>query len=79
MIEKEKCVASIATSLTSTSRWRAGLDEKYPDHRNARSAKQLSKLASEAPNLSDEDWKKLERHFNSAHWHEALRQTARLV
>jgi hypothetical protein len=76
---KQDCIASLSTSLTSTSRWRLGLEEKHPDHRNARSAKLLAKLASKASSLTDEHWTALEPHFESAQWHEALRQTSRLV
>ena len=39
---KQDCIQSLATALTNTSLWRAGLDEKYPDHRNARAAKNLA-------------------------------------
>ena len=69
LMTKNKCIESISTSLMSTSRWREALQEKHPDHRNARSAKLLAKLANES-----EHWAVLEPYFKSDRWQECLRQ-----
>ena len=76
---KEKCIESLSTALTSASRWRAGLDNKWPDHRNQKAAKQLDKLAAEAANLSEAQWTALAPFFGSERWGEALRRTSRMV
>jgi hypothetical protein len=76
---KSECTASLFTSLTHTASWRLALDGQYPDHRNARAAKKLSKLAGEAANLSDDSWELLRPHFNSERWNDCLRQANRQV
>jgi hypothetical protein len=78
---KQKCIASISTSLAKSSRWREALQDKHPDHRNVRAAKLLAKLAGEAAHcqLSDESWQALQPYFKSERWDECLRRTSRLV
>ena len=76
---KENCIASITAALTNTARWRTGLDAKWPDHRNQKAAKLLSKLASETSGLTDAQFESLEPFVNSARWHEALREVSRMV
>ena len=76
---KNDCVASIATALTSASHWRASLDNRFPDHRNARAARLLAKLAGETPSLSEEQWAALAPFVGSPAWGEALKRAARLV
>ncbi len=76
---KAEMIQSISTSLTNTASWRLGLQEKHPDHRNARAAKLLAKLAEDAANLSDMDWELLRSHFESNRWAECVRQVSRLV
>jgi hypothetical protein len=82
MNTKADCINSIFGSLTRTSRWRAGLQKKYPsDARNGRAAETLSRLAKESCNLSDKQWAELQPHFHwsSERWADALAQTSRFV
>jgi hypothetical protein len=74
---KNNCIASISTALTNTASWRLALDGRYPDRRNARAARNLSKLAVEAASLTDAQFAALD--FDSPRWNEALRQASRLV
>jgi hypothetical protein len=74
---KTLCTAALSTALTTASQWRGKLADQYLDPRNARAAKKLAKLASEAPNLSDAQWESLD--FESPRWSEALRQATRQV
>jgi hypothetical protein len=77
---KSECTASLFTALTRTASWRLNLAEQYTgDHRYARAAKKLAKLADETPSLSNESWELLRPHFNSERWRECLRQTSRQV
>ena len=77
---KQACIASLAASLKRTASWRLNNAQKFPtDRRYARAAKRLEKLASEVPNLSIEQWTALEPYFQSTRWHEALRETSRLL
>jgi hypothetical protein len=57
--------------------WRLAIDEKYPDRRNARSAKLLKNLAGEAAHLSDEQFAALD--FQSGRWNDCLRKASRQV
>ena len=71
---------ALSAALTSTSKWRLNNAEKYPaDKRYERAARKLAKLADESKSLSDESWRLLEPHFNSARWHEALREVSRQI
>jgi hypothetical protein len=79
LMTKNDCVASLATALMSTSHWRTGLDSKWPDHRNARAARLLAKLAGEAANLSDDQFEALRPFVGTEQWGEALKRTARVI
>jgi hypothetical protein len=75
---KTACITSLHTSLTQTASWRAKLSDTG-DRRYARAAKRLEKLAGEAASLTDSQWAALEPHFKSDRWHDAVRQTSRLL
>jgi hypothetical protein len=74
---KNKMIESLSASLQGTARWRAQLSDRDP--RYTRAARNLSKLASEASSLSDQQWAALEPHFESARWAECVRAVSRLV
>jgi hypothetical protein len=75
---KTECAAALSIALTSASRWRETLAEKYTgDRRYLRAARNLAKLAGEAASLTDAQFAALD--FESERWHEALRQAAREV
>jgi hypothetical protein len=76
---KNNCIASISTTLTRTASWRLALDGRYPDHRNARAAKNLAKLADESSGMSDSQWAALEPFVASPRWNHALRKATRQV
>jgi hypothetical protein len=76
---KLECANALSAALTSTSKWRLAIDQRYPDHRNLRAARMLDKLAGETSGMTDELWERLEPHFGSPAWGEAVKQVARLV
>jgi hypothetical protein len=76
---KQDCIQSLATSLHATSRWRLAIDERYPDHRNLRAAKQLDKLAGEAANMTDDQFEALRSFVGTPQWGEVLKRTARVI
>jgi hypothetical protein len=61
---KQNCTDSLNGSLTRTANWRRGLDARYNDSRNGRSAEILAQLASETKFLSDEAWSELKPFYN---------------
>src|SRR6202035_5990096 len=63
MIENEKidCIDSLIFGLNRTAQWHQKMAAKYPsDPRNARAAECLSRLATDASKLSDQDWLQLQ-------------------
>jgi hypothetical protein len=78
---KQNCIDSLSGSLTRTANWRRGLDARYNDPRNGRSADILAQLASETKFLTDESWTKLQGFYNwsSPTWSEAVSAAARKV
>ena len=85
MFENENkidCIDSLIFGISRAKNWRRNTAVKYPtDLRNLRAADCLATLATEASQLSDSDWKRLQPHFGWANerWREAISQTARLV
>ena len=84
MIENEKidCIDSLIFGLNRTAQWHQKMAAKYPsDPRNARAAECLSKLATDASKLSDQDWLQLQSHCGWANerWRESISQAARAV
>ena len=62
MIENEKidCIDTLIFGLNRTAHWRKKMAAKYPsDPRNARAADFLTKLATDACELTDEAWSQL--------------------
>ena len=78
---KQNCIDSLSGSLTRTANWRRGLQAKFNDSRNGRSAEALHKLAGETNSLSDRAWSELEPFYNwsSPTWSEAVSAAARKV
>jgi hypothetical protein len=84
MIENEKidAVDAIAFGLTRTRDWRRRMATKYPgDPRNARATDCLTKLATDATELTDEDWLQLKPHagWASETFRDGITQAARAV
>jgi hypothetical protein len=85
MFENENkidCIDSLVFGLNRARDWRRNTAAKYPsDGRNIRAADCLSKLATEASQLSDDAWSQLQPHYGwaSERFREAISQTARLV
>jgi len=84
MIENENidCTDALIFGLNRTAQWREKMAVRYPsDQRNTRAAERLLRLASDAAELSDEDWSRLQPHsgWASESWREAISQTARMV
>ena len=84
MIENEKidCIDSLIFGLNRTAQWHQKMAAKYPsDPRNARAAECLSRLATDASKLSDQDWLQLQSHCGWANerWRESISQAARAV
>ncbi len=79
---KTDCIDSLIFGISRTGDWRRTLANRFPtDLRNLRAADCLATLTTEASQLSDKDWSKLQPHFGWANerWREAISQTARLV
>jgi hypothetical protein len=84
MIENLKidCTDSLAFGLHRTALWRKKMAALYPsDRRNERAAECLAALATDANELSDQDWSSLKPHcgWASEPWREAISKTARMV
>jgi hypothetical protein len=80
--DKQDCIESIAKILESTSAWRKATAVKYPDDpRNLRASEMLEQLATDAANLTDEQFTDLQPHFgwSSQTWRDGVVQAARLV
>jgi hypothetical protein len=63
----------------STSGWRRGLNAKYNDSRNGRSASLLETLSGELKHLTDQQWAELEPYYNSKAWPGAVSLVCREV
>jgi hypothetical protein len=85
MIEEEQrrdCVDSIIFGLNRTSDFRARKANQYPDDpRNARASESLKKLAKDADDLSNDEWKLLQLFYDpdSATWRDAICQATKNV
>jgi hypothetical protein len=82
MTEKDDCIESIKDSLRRAAGWREKMRLRFPqDHRNLDAACLLNLLISQADQLSDAEWERLEPHFavTSSRWGEALSEASRLV
>ena len=81
-LEKTDCADSISFGLNHTSGWRRKKAVLYPtDARNTRASESLSRLASDAAGLTDDDFLLLQPYFgfDSARWREAVSKAARHV
>jgi hypothetical protein len=79
---KIDCIDSLIFGLNRTAEWRKKMAVRHPsDNRNTRANSYLLKLANEASQLNDEDWRLLQSHYGwaSERFREAVSQTARLV
>ena len=76
---KTDCIDLLIFGISRTGEWRRSLTNKFPtDLRNLRAAEYLSRVATEASQLADEDWKRLQPHFGwNDHWREGISKTAR--
>jgi hypothetical protein len=82
VIEKSDCTDTFKVGFNHTGRWRGRLANKFPgDPRNAKAATYLLKLADEAGELTDQDWARLQPHyeFASKRFQDAVSETGRLV
>jgi hypothetical protein len=82
--QKQDCSDSIAHELRGTAKWRKVTSARYPDDsfRNLRAAETLNKLATDAANLTDEQWLYLKPYFGgwaSETWRNGLTQAARQI
>jgi hypothetical protein len=81
--EDEHCFDSITFGINRAANWRDKTDERYPgDPRNARAARRLRELATDADRLSEKEWQELQPHFSRLtlpKWREAIAQTARQI
>jgi hypothetical protein len=80
--EKVDCIDSLIFGLNRTAEWRQKMATKYrSDPRNARAAECLAVLATDASELSDNEFSLLKPYcgWASEPWREAISQTARLV
>ncbi len=84
-IENEKldCSDALVFGLNRTAGWRKKMLVQYPgDPRNGRAAECLTKLATDAAALSDEDWLRLKPHVGgwaNEHWRDAITEAGRAV
>jgi hypothetical protein len=79
---KIDCIDSLIFGLNRTAEWRKKMAVRHPsDNRNTRANSFLLKLANEAGQLSDEDWRLIQPHYGwaSERFREAVSHTARLV
>jgi hypothetical protein len=81
-IEKSDCTDSLIFGLNHTGKWRKKMGNKFPmDPRNSRACECLFRLAREASELSDSDWRLLQPYagWASPSWREAISIAARGV
>jgi hypothetical protein len=81
-IEKSDCSDSLIFGLNHTGNWRKKIAVRHSsDPRNARAGECLLKLATEAAELSDADWLRLQPYFGWANerFREAISVVARQV
>ncbi len=82
MIENEKvdCIDALTFGLSRTRDWRQKMASKFPgDPRNLRAVDCLTKLATDATALTDDDWLKLKPHagWASESFRGAITESAR--
>jgi hypothetical protein len=80
--DKPDCIDSLKFGCFHTGSWRGKKAVLHPsDPRNSRAAQLLAKLASEADQLSDKDFFRLQPYygFTSECWREAISKTCRYV
>ena len=76
---KHICIDDMRGNARSTGGWRRGLNAKYNDPRNGRSASLLETLSADLKHLTDEQWAELEPYFNSNTWCASVSQVCRQV
>jgi hypothetical protein len=76
---KDYCIDDLRGNTRSTGGWRRGLNAKYNDPRNGRSATLLETLSAELKNLTDSQWAELEPYWSSNGWSSAVSLVCRRV
>jgi hypothetical protein len=76
---KHICIDDMRGNARSTGGWRRGLNAKYNDPRNGRSASLLETLSADLKYLTDEQWAELEPYFNSPAWSSSVSLVCRQV
>jgi hypothetical protein len=80
--DKNCCIRNIYGSFVRSSKWRAGLAERFKnDPRNKRAADTLDRLSLEIKYFTDEQWQALQPFYSwdSAIWAESVSNAARQV
>ena len=76
---KQNCIDDLRGNTRSTGGWRRGLNAKYNDPRNGRSASLLETLSGDLKHLTDEQFAEIEPYFNSPAWLSAVSLVCRQV
>ena len=77
---KSECIESITRATEKAAAWRRSLAVRFPDDgRNLRASETLDSFATDAANLTDEQFEALSSHYSwaSERWRSALNDTTK--